>query len=241
MYKMKFLLPGLVWPLFFMTAQTSSKLRFEKLTDSLYLYTTQQMYSGSLFPSNSLYLVTKEGVVLIDTPWDESQFQPLLDSIQKRHGQKVVMCIATHFHEDSTAGLEYYAGQGIATWSSRYTRDLCREHSFKEAQYVFEKDTVFNVGGYAFEAFYPGEGHTKDNITVWLAKDKVLYGGCLVKSHVNDGLGNIADANISAWDETIKRLMEKYRKPAFVVPGHFAWSRGHKALKHTLKILKKEK
>ena len=239
MYKMRFLLIGLVCPVFFMMAQTGTKLRFEMLTDSIYAYTTRQMYSGSPFPSNSLYLVTKEGVVLIDTPWDETQFQPLLDSIQKRHGQKVVMCIATHFHEDSTAGLEYYASQGITTWSSRYTLDLCREHGFKQAQYVFEKDTVFNVGGYAFEAFYPGEGHTKDNIVVWLAKDRVLYGGCLIKSHENDGLGNVADANISAWDETIKRLLDRYKRPAIVVPGHFAWSRGRKALKHTLKILEK--
>lgn len=238
MNKMLFLALGLGWPAFFLTAQTGAKLRFEKLSDSLYLYTTQQLYSGSLFPSNSMYLVTKDGAVLINTPWDETQFQPLLDSIQERHGQKVVLCIATHFHEDSTAGLEYYTQQGIPTWSSHFTKDLCRERGLKQAQHVFEKDTVFTVGGQAIETFYPGEGHSPDNITVWFGKDKVLYGGCFVKSHESDGLGNVADANIAAWDDSIEKLMKKYRRPALVVPGHFAWSRGRKALKHTLKLLK---
>ncbi|HYD92715.1 MAG TPA: hypothetical protein VEA37_14660 [Flavobacterium sp.] len=69
---MRFLLIGLVCPVFFMMAQTGTKLRFDMLTDSIYAYTTRQMYSGSPFPSNSLYLVTKEGVVLIDTPWDRN-------------------------------------------------------------------------------------------------------------------------------------------------------------------------
>ena len=107
MYKMHFLWLGLGLSSFFLSAQTNSKLKFGQLTDNLYVYTTQQLFSGTPFPSNSLYLVTAEGVVLIDTPWDKTQFQPLLDSIEKRHGKKVIMCLATHFHDDRTAGLEY--------------------------------------------------------------------------------------------------------------------------------------
>ena len=79
----------------------NTKLKFTKLTDDLYVYTNYKLFSGTQFPSNSMYLVTNEGVVLFDTPWGENQFQPLLDSIEKRHNKKVVMCIATHFHDDN--------------------------------------------------------------------------------------------------------------------------------------------
>lgn len=55
-----------------------------------------------------MYLVAKDGVVLFDTPWDTTQFQPLLDSIKLKHDKNVIICIATHAHEDRTGGLEYY-------------------------------------------------------------------------------------------------------------------------------------
>src|SRR5690606_13284686 len=105
---MRLLLALLLSACFVQAQEGNTKLKFTKITDDLYVYTNYKLFSGSQFPSNSMYLVTKDGIVLFDTPWDETQFQPLLDSIEKRHGKKVIMCIATHFHADSSAGLVYY-------------------------------------------------------------------------------------------------------------------------------------
>lgn len=217
----------------------NNKLKIKHLTGDVYLYTTTQLFSGTPFPSNSMYVVTDAGVVLIDTPWDKEQFQPLLDSIKKKHNKDVVLCIATHFHADRTAGLEYYSKKGIKTYTSKLTDDLSKASGDKRAGSYFVKDTVFTVGGKRFETFYPGEGHTKDNITMWLPEQRILYGGCLVKSVENSGLGNVADANIAAWDDSIKALLKKYRSIAYIIPGHFEGSRGRKALRHTIKILRK--
>lgn len=219
----------------------NTKLKIQHLEDNLYVYTTYNLFSGNPFPSNSMYMVTDDGVVLIDTPWDESQFQPLLDSIEKRHSKKVIMCISTHNHDDRTAGLTYYKSKGISTYSSKHTYNRCITNGNPIAENTFAKDTVFTVGGYRFEAYYPGEGHTPDNITIWFEKQKVLYGGCLVKSTENDGLGNIADANLNDWGNTMQALVNRYPYAAYVVPGHFMWSRGRKALKHTLKLLKRHR
>lgn len=220
--------------------QTNTKLKFAKLSDDLYVYTTYQLFSGNSFPSNSMYLVTDDGVVLFDTPWDKAQFQPLLDSIEKRHGKKVIMCIATHFHDDRTAGLEYYKSKGVKTYTSKLTHTLCVEKNEGVSEFTFEKDTVFNVGGKKFEAYYPGEGHTKDNIVIWIENEKILFGGCLVKSIENHDLGNIADANLNAWAGTVENVLNKYPKISYVVPGHFAGTKGKKSLKHTIKLLEKE-
>jgi metallo-beta-lactamase class B len=219
----------------------NTKLKFKKVTDNIYTYTNYQLFTGSPFPSNSSYLVTDEGVILFDTPWDKTQFQPLLDSIEKKHNKKVVLCIATHFHDDSSAGLEYYAGKGIATYTSKFTKELAVKHNSKQAQHTFEKDTVFTVAGQRIETFYPGEGHSPDNIVIWLPKDKFLFGGCFVKSIENDNLGNLSDANVAAWDESLENLMKKYPKPAYVETGHFKGSKGWKAVKHTLKLVRKHK
>lgn len=230
----------MLFPVLVMSQNGHTKLKFAKITDNIYSYTTYHLFSGNPFPSNSAYLVTKDGVVLFDTPWDETQFQPLLDSIQKRHNKKVVMCIATHFHDDSSAGLEYYASKGIATYTSKQTKELSVKNGNSLAQYTFEKDTVFNVGDYRFETFYPGEGHSPDNIVVWVGKDKFLFGGCFLKSLENNDLGNLEDANLEVWDESLKKLMKKYPEPSYVETGHFAGSKGWESVKHTLKLLREK-
>lgn len=227
-------------PVLAMAQNGHTKLKFAKITDNIYNYTTHHLFSGNLFPSNSAYLVTNEGIVLFDTPWDETQFQPLLDSIQKRHNKKVVMCIATHFHDDSSAGLEYYTSKGIKTYTSKYTKELSIKNGNSQAQYTFEKDTVFNVGGYRFETFYPGEGHSPDNIVIWVEKDKFLFGGCFLKSLENNDLGNLEDANVDVWDESLIKLMKKYPKPKYIETGHFSGSKGWKSVKHTLKLVKEK-
>lgn len=223
------------------TAQNVNvKLKFDKINDHIFTYTTYQLFSGTKFPSNSVYLVTDEGVVMFDTPWDETQFQPVLDSIEKKHNKKVIMCIATHFHDDRTAGFKHFEEKGIATYASKFTKELCFKKGNRVPQYTFEKDTVFTVGGHRIETFYPGPGHSPDNIVIWLPKDKFLFGGCFIKSVENNDLGNLADANVAVWDESLEKLMKKIPKPAYVEPGHFKGSKGWKAIKHTLKLVRKK-
>ena len=221
-------------------AQSEAKLKISHLTGDLYVYTTYKMYQSQLFPSNSVYYVTDAGVVLIDTPWDSTQFQPLLDSILMRHRKKVVMCIATHYHADRTAGLEYYAQKGIKTYSSWNTWQLCRRHNEKQPQNYFANgDSLFKVGNKFFTAMYFGEGHTEDNIVVWFPDEKTLYGGCLIKSTEAKDLGNTADANLREWPKTIKGLIKAFQEKAkYIIPGHFGWSEIG-SLQHTLRLLDK--
>lgn len=224
--------------LFGLAQQKTNGLEISRLTENAFVYTTYNDFNGNRFPSNGLYVVADGGVILIDTPWDEKQFQPLLDSISKRHRKPVKLCIATHYHDDRTAGLEFFRGKGIKTYASKQTFDLCKSHNEKQPEFYFSKDTTFTLGNVKLETFYPGEGHTKDNIVIWFAGEKILYGGCFVKSTENESLGNIADANLKAWPASIKRTMHRFPKPAFVVPGHFGWQ-SDKSLDHTFKLLRK--
>jgi metallo-beta-lactamase class B len=209
------------------------------LTDSFYVYTTWGTANNNPFPANSMYLVTNKGVVMFDTPWDSTQFQPLLDSIEKRHHQKVVLCIATHFHSDRTAGLAFLNQMGIPTYSSKLTYDLCYKRHEHQAQFYFSGDTTFNVGDRSFRTFYAGPGHSPDNIVIWFGRNKIIYGGCLVKSVENSSIGNIEDSNLVAWPKTIRKVTRMFPFARFVIPGHLGWQPG--SLKHTLKLIKQYK
>lgn len=221
-------------------AQSGDKLTVSHLTGGLYVYTTYNEYQSKPVPSNSMYYVTDAGVVLFDTPWDSTQFQPLLDTIQKRHNKKVVMCLATHYHADRTAGLDYYAKKGIKTYSSWNTWRLCKRNNEPQAQYIFGSgDSLFKSGKSFFTVMYFGEGHTEDNIVIWFPDEKVLYGGCLIKSTEATDLGNTADANMKEWPKTIKGLIKVFQEKAkYIIPGHLGWS-NIGSLQHTLRLLDK--
>jgi len=215
-------------------------LKISHLTGDFYIFTTYNLYKGVPVPSNSMYLVTNNGVVMFDTPWDSTQFQPLLDSIQTRHHKKVIICIATHFHEDRTAGLDYYRQQGISTYTTKMTDSLAAAHNEKRAARLIGKDTVFTVGQYVFETWYPGPGHSPDNIIIWFAKQKIIYGGCLIKSEEAKDIGNLSDANLKEWPATIRRIQMKCKQPNYIITGHQDWL-GKNSLTHTLDLINQQK
>lgn len=217
-------------------AQDPGKLEITHLTGDFYVYTTYHLLGGKPYPSNSMYVVTGKGVVLIDTPWDSTEFQPLLDSIEARHHKKAVLCISTHFHADRTAGLDYFKRKGIKTYSTAYTKQLCAANNEPQAEYTFTKDTTFTVGNHTFQTYYPGPGHAPDNIVIWFNKEKILYGGCFIKSTEVYDLGNLSDANVAQWPTGIHKVMGRFKNPAYVIPGHLSWA-NKASLAHTLHLL----
>ncbi|MBL7791390.1 MAG: BlaB/IND/MUS family subclass B1 metallo-beta-lactamase [Saprospiraceae bacterium] len=214
-----------------------AKLKITHLTGDFYIYTTYNTYQESQVPANGMYLVTDNGVVMFDTPWDTTQFQPLLDSIKFRHNKIVVMSMATHWHSDKTAGLEYYRQQGIKTYTTILTDEFSKKNNHKRAEFLMKNDTVFNIGQYAFETYYPGEGHTADNIVIWFEKEKILYGGCLIKGVDDKNLGNLSDANVTEYTSTLKNVQKKCRKPKFIIIAHSDWKNTN-SLKHSLMMAK---
>lgn len=95
------------------------------------------------------------------------------------------------------------------------------------------KDTVFTVGEYSFETYYPGEGHTLDNIIIWFKKEKILYGGCLIKGADAEDLGYLEDGNKTAYEATLKNVQRKCRNPNFIIVAHSDWSNLN-SLKHSI-------
>lgn len=216
------------------------KLKISHLTGDFYIYTTYNTYQESQVPANGMYLVTNKGVVMFDTPWDTTQFQPLLDSIKLKHNKSVIMCFATHWHSDKTAGLEYYRQQGIKTYTTVLTDELSKKNNKKRAEFLMANDTVFNIGQYSFETYYPGQAHTEDNIVIWFKKEKILYAGCLIKGVDDKNLGFLGDGNVTEYASTLKKVQKKCLKPKLIIIAHSDW-KNINSLKHSLMMAKELK
>lgn len=215
-------------------------LKISHLKGDFYIYTTYSIYEGNQIPANGMYLITDDGVVLFDTPWDTTQFQPLLDSIKLKHDKDVTLCIATHWHSDRTEGLEYYKQLGIKTYTTFLTDELSLKNNKKRAEFLISNDTTFNIGEYSFETYYPGEGHTSDNIVIWFGKEKILYGGCLIKGADAENLGFLGDANIDEYETTLKNVKNKCPDPEFIIISHSDWN-DINSLDHSIELAKKLK
>jgi metallo-beta-lactamase class B len=220
--------------------QENPKLVITHLTGDFYIYTTYNTYQEYQVPANGMYLVTPDGVAMFDTPWDTTQFQPLLDSIEQRHHKKVVMCFATHWHSDKTAGLEYYRQLGIVTYTTVLTDELSKKNNKKRAEFLMAADTTFQLGGYTFETYFPGEGHTVDNIVIWFKNEKILYGGCLIKGADAKNLGYLDDGNTMEYETTLKKVKKKFPHPQFIIVAHSDWKDTH-SLQHSIMLAKQLK
>lgn len=229
--------------IFFITVartQSPAKLEIVRLTGDFYIYTTYNTYQENRTPAHGMYVVTTDGVVMFDTPWDTTQFQPLLDSIQTRHHKNVIMCFATHWHSDKTAGLEYYRQHGIKTYTTALTDELSKKNDMKRAEFLMTRDTTFRVGQYTFETYYPGPGHTTDNIVIWFEKEKILYGGCLIKGAGDKTLGYLGDANTAAYATTLQNVQQKCQNAQHIIVAHSDWTNLN-SLKHSIKLAKRLK
>ncbi len=215
---------------------SGQKLLISEINDSTFVYTTFNTYKNQQVPANGLLKVTSTGVIMIDTPWDTTQFQPLLDSVFSRFNRPVNLVIATHAHDDRTAGLNYYKLKGIPTFTSLATAQICFENKAPQPEFTFLKDTLFNLNGTLIQTYFPGAGHTPDNIVIWFPNDKVLFGGCFLKSIDATDLGNLSDANMGAWPFSISNAKDRFEKAKVIIPGHGSWEQN--AIKHTQKLLR---
>ena len=76
------------------------------------------------------------------------------------------------------------------------------------------------MAGETVEVFYPGAGHTADNLVVWLPKSNVLFGGCFIRSLETSSLGYAGEARIEEWPALVDNVLRRYPEAVTVVPGH---------------------
>ena len=195
------------------------ELRIEPLAEGVYLHQSfHQTQSFGLVSANGLVVVEGDLAYLIDTPWSEEDTARLKDWIDEQ-GWQLAGSLSTHSHEDRAGGIGWLNGKGIPTRALALTNQFLEANSKAMATEPFNGPAFSWVPG-TLEVFYPGGGHTEDNVTVWLPEQRLLFGGCLIRSMAARSLGYTGEAQMDKWAESVKTLQLRYPDALMVVPGH---------------------
>ncbi len=213
-------------------------LKIRALNDQVYLHTSyHKTESYGWVGAHGLVVIDETNAYVIDTPWSESDTAKLVQWIGDKDLQ-LVGSVSTHFHDDRTAGIAYLNAQGIPTHASHLTNQLLAEVGKPLASHGFT-DRQFSWLPGGIEVYYPGAGHSKDNVVVWLPEQKLLFGGCLIRSIHSKTLGNTSDAVVSEWGATAAHVLANFAEVKTVVPGHGSIG-GVELIHHTIQLAKQQ-
>jgi glyoxylase-like metal-dependent hydrolase (beta-lactamase superfamily II) len=197
-------------------------LQVEQLEPGIWMHTSYNTFDGVLYPSNGLIVREGDHLVLLDSAWGAEATEELLVWIDNEIGLPVDRALSTHFHDDRTGGVAVLDAAGIPVWSHPMTQRLSAEEGNPVPPNAFSGiDAPGSTTGFgSVEVLYPGGGHARDNIMVWLPEQNILYGGCAVRELATDNLGNTADADLAYWPQAISNAQAAYPEAVMVIPGH---------------------
>lgn len=193
------------------------------------------------FISNAAFVVTDDGVVVIDALGSPPLAQRLLAEIRKRTAQPVKWVFVTHYHADHIYGLQVFREQGativahalgrdyLASDTARLRLQASREALFPavdgQTQLVPADrwvgtpdalaDTLIRVGHTDFLLRPVGPSHTPEDLVVFVPSLGVLFSGDLL---FRGRIPFVGQADSGGWIRALDRLLALDAK--LVVPGH---------------------
>lgn len=188
---------------------------------------------------NGLVVVSNGEALVLDTPVDAAASEALLDFLENDLRLIVKGVVATHFHDDCLGGLAAFHRRKIPSFGIGKTLALAQAAGYEAPRAALTGESSLPVGSAQVQLFWPGPGHTPDNIVAYFAPDGVLFGGCLVKAD-GAGKGFLGDADVVAWPATVERVLETFPQARVVVPGH-GDAGGPELLSYTVRLFQADK
>ncbi len=198
----------------------SDALLIIPLTENVYIHTSF-LHSETFgkVPCNGMIVVNKQQAVIFDTPTDDSSSVELIGWIKNKLNCNITGVISTHFHEDCVGGLKAFHKSNIPSYALNKTIKLAKERGFNAPENGFKKSLKLTIGDKNVFATFFGEGHTRDNIVGYFPDERIMFGGCLIKA-LDAPKGNLEDANVQEWSNTVLKLKNKYPDVRVIIPGH---------------------
>ncbi|MDX1795084.1 MAG: MBL fold metallo-hydrolase [Hydrogenovibrio sp.] len=178
--------------------------------------------------SNPGFIVTSEGVVVIDTGSSVQIGEMVLRQIKKVTDKPVVMVINTHYHGDHWLGNHAFvaANPNVKLYSHQATQTVLKNGADKFwfdfmqtntnnkitgtvitiPDQTLKGDEVFKLGDTTLKIHHYGKMHTESDVAVEVVEDKTMYMGDMV-------MRRVANMEDGSYQGTINGLAEVEKLP----------------------------
>jgi glyoxylase-like metal-dependent hydrolase (beta-lactamase superfamily II) len=188
------------------------------------------------FISNAGFVVTDEGVVVIDALGSPALAEELIAEIRGITPQPIRYVIVTHYHADHIYGLQAFKAAGativahqagreyLGSDTARLRLEASRQDLFpwidEKTQVVgadrwVDQDTTLRLGGLDFQLRHVGPAHTTEDLAVFVPQLGVLFAGDLV---FQGRIPFVGQADSQQWITSLTQLQGI--KARVVIPGH---------------------
>ena len=192
------------------------------------------------YNSNAGFVITDEGVVVIDALGSPALGFELVKAIRAITAQPIRRVIVTHYHADHFYGLKPLKDAGAEVWAHRASLDYLtggeaeRRHEQRSvalfpwvdadtrlvrADHWLDGDESFALGGVRFEVQHFGPAHSAEDLVVVVPQEGVIFIGDIL---FTGRVPFVGQADSKAWLGRIARLIGL--KPRLMVTGHGAVS-----------------
>ena len=189
--------------------------------------------NGDGVDSNTIFLITRDGVVVVDTRVTPNEAEKVLVEIRKQTNLAIVYTINTHYHGDHTFGNQIFQSSGPIIAHENVRRSLSgdsgKDHlgSFNSRNIheldktvvtpptiVFKDEMEIFLGGYSLRLIHV-RGHTDGDLFIYIKELKTLITGDLV---VHKKIPDMSDAYIEDWISAMNKLGNLDAE--IYIPGH---------------------
>jgi glyoxylase-like metal-dependent hydrolase (beta-lactamase superfamily II) len=188
------------------------------------------------FNANAGFVVTPDGVVVIDALGTPALGEAMIIAIRKITDKPIRKVIITHYHADHFYGLQAFKKAGAEIWAHGAAREyldngegsarLLQRRSdlapwvndatrLIPADVWLAGDRSFTLGGTRFDIIHLGPAHSPEDLIVVVGKSGVIFTGDIL---FTGRIPFVGDADSKRWLETFSRLLEL--KPAIMITGH---------------------
>jgi glyoxylase-like metal-dependent hydrolase (beta-lactamase superfamily II) len=215
-------------------------VRAVKVADDVWLAqgeSAQGSAANRNFISNAGFVVTDDGVVVVDALGSPTLAEELIAEIRRVTAQPIRHVIVTHYHADHFYGLQAFkavgasvvahraAGEYLISETAQRRLEASREDLFPwidertrlvaPDRWLDQDETLLRVGTWDFRIRHVGPAHTSEDLVVYVPKRGVLFAGDLV---FRGRIPFVGQADSRQWIESLTRLIEF--RPKIVIPGH---------------------
>jgi glyoxylase-like metal-dependent hydrolase (beta-lactamase superfamily II) len=189
------------------------------------------------FISNAGFVVTGDGVVVVDALGSPALANELIAEIRRITPQPIRYVILTHYHADHIYGLQAFKAAGATIVANAVGREYLNSESAQQRlqasrqdlypavdedtklvpadRWLSDDDTRLKVGTFDFLIRHVGPAHTAEDLVVHLPQRGVLFAGDLM---FRGRIPFVGQADSRQWIASLNRLIEL--EPRIVITGH---------------------